>query len=165
MAGDIGHRMTDDAMEDGAGRPVAELQAALAQRERDIAYLTGFLDKRETFIREGMGVFATFHQRALDQQEQARVRSDAALAECHARIAGLVMQVARLEGDLGAREAAGVELRQALARQQAEIERLLIVVGQRDEAINALHRDRMRLPFARSVAAVRRRLAGVFGQR
>jgi GT2 family glycosyltransferase/SAM-dependent methyltransferase/glycosyltransferase involved in cell wall biosynthesis len=119
---------------------------ALAPRigalEANLAEARATLDRREGFIREGVNVFATLHDRALDRADRERARLTADLTRLSAEVARRDGTIARLHGDVANREMAYARTAAELAQRDATVTRLSTDVWHRDAAIAQLQNER-----------------------
>jgi SAM-dependent methyltransferase/glycosyltransferase involved in cell wall biosynthesis len=122
---------------------------ALAPRigalEANLAEARATLDRREGFIREGVNVFATLHDRALDRADRERARLTADLTRLSAEVARRDGTIARLHGEVATRDMAYARTAAELAQRDATVTRLATDVYHRDAAIAELQSERERL--------------------
>jgi SAM-dependent methyltransferase/glycosyltransferase involved in cell wall biosynthesis/GT2 family glycosyltransferase len=152
----IGVRFADA----GALAPkLAELDTALTDARETLA-------RREGFIREGVNVFATLHDRALERADRERGRLTADVSRLSMEVARRDNTIARLHGEVAQRDVAFARAQAELTHRDAHATQLVAEIAKRDAAIARLQNEqaaafqaaesaRMR-PKTRLVSHVRR---------
>jgi SAM-dependent methyltransferase/GT2 family glycosyltransferase/glycosyltransferase involved in cell wall biosynthesis len=123
------------------------LESALADARESLA-------RREGFIREGVNVFATIHDRALDRADRERGRLTADVSRLSMEVARRDSTIARLHGEVAQRDVAFARAQAELVHRDAHANQLVAEIARRDAAIAQL--QNAKFAHGRLVSRVRR---------